>query len=169
MRPILALVLAVLLAALIYSQRDMFWEKVKDEVDARRGPDTASGAAALAEARFRDGVRAYEANDLAAAEAAFREALAHNPGNVDACDHLGLVLSRQGRREAAREVFLQRVALDSASVGAWVNLVTTCAHLGRWDEALQHLGRAEALEPDNPRLKGLRSVLEKREGMPETF
>jgi len=102
----------------------------------------------LAEGWFNLGNAAFAACRFPDAEAAFRRALALDPGHRAAAANLGSALQAMGRSEAALEACLRAIQLDPAFVDAYNNASAAARALGRMDEAAGFLRAAIALRPD---------------------
>lgn len=96
------------------------------------------------------GYRAYQAGDWAAAEAAYRAALARSPDERHALLGLAAVLRQTGRHEAARALYQRRLAVDPHDALAAAGL----AALDAADPALgvAELKRRLSERPDSPEL-----------------
>lgn len=96
------------------------------------------------------------------AERQYRQALARNPGLVEAALNLGSLLGQDGRLDEARAVLLQAEARrpDSAAVQFNLGLVAWLAD--EPDEAAPRLRRALQLDPGHATAKELLDDLERR-------
>lgn len=92
------------------------------------------------------GRREMERGRWAAAAAAFRQALAAEPGNLDARHDLGVAL-REGGDPAGALVELTAVAEARDDAGAWNNVGLTLGALGRRPAAAAAYERAIARDP----------------------
>jgi tetratricopeptide (TPR) repeat protein len=95
------------------------------------------------------GVRA---SDWAAAERAFREALARLPGDCDLMIGLGFSLEKQERSAEARATYGTVLSHQPENVRALFALGRCFEHEGLAERALEQYRRAAELEPDNPRM-----------------
>lgn len=77
-----------------------------------------------------------ESTDPAGAFRAYNEALAHDPGLVDAHVNLGRLLQLAGRTQEAVEHYRLSITAGSADPTASFNLGTAMEELGRWNDAL---------------------------------
>ena len=107
-------------------------------------PSPTESDLARARACFMAGVAAIEAGDLAAAEAAFREALEAVPGRPSTLGNLGTVLLRRGRVDEALDVLDAALAAAPGDADAWTHKGLAHAALGDPEAALAAHGRAEA-------------------------
>ena len=106
-------------------------------------PDPAPARAARA-------IEHHRAGRLVEAEAAYREVLAAEPGNVDALHLLGVVAFQTRRLELAAELIGRSLALAEGNAAAHSNLGNVRAAQGRLEEAVRCYGRALELQPDLP-------------------
>jgi Tfp pilus assembly protein PilF len=109
-------------------------------------PPAARERADDAETWFERGVR-LEHEDRAAAEAAYRRALARDPACVDACLNLGVLLADLGRAREAVEVYRTTLRHADREPLLHYNLAVALDDLGREAEALAHYGACLALDP----------------------
>lgn len=126
---------------LIAYQRGAYGEAVRLLRDASAG---APGDPLLA-GNYGEALRA--AGQLEAAEPLLRHAVALNPANNDAWLNLAILLGQRGRRDEATAA--ARRALEANPGSARAHLLVGCAHLVsiQAEEALVHLRRAVALDP----------------------
>jgi type IV pilus assembly protein PilF len=95
------------------------------------------------------GICQMQMNDLAGAQASFRDALARNPGNGDALFHLAEALYRQGDAFRAR-AFIQRFdALGKPSAASLQLGYDIESRLGNTDAAQSYLRRLQSQFPDS--------------------
>ena len=121
-------------------------ERVPDDLATRVARGTALGALG----RFTQ------------AQAALRQVLDTDPGNVDAHLELGLVLARRGRWRDAAPHFRRGVELDAGRASAYLHLGEALNHTDDLHGSLQAFQRAAELRPNNPRaLRGLGIVLDR--------
>jgi tetratricopeptide (TPR) repeat protein len=90
----------------------------------------------------------HQAGDLSRAEQFYRQALRHEPNNVEAHNNLGSVLQSQGRIEEAVAHWEEALAIRPDGVEARVNLGGALVHLDRVPEALVHCEEAARQRPD---------------------
>jgi tetratricopeptide (TPR) repeat protein len=93
------------------------------------------------------GTTAFAAGRLDEAEAAFREAVAADPGDAVAHLNLGSALAGQGRLDEALAELREAIRLEPGSARAHYNLGTLFASLGRDSEAVAEHREALALDP----------------------
>lgn len=136
-RPIGVIVMAALLAALVYSQRHMFIKGLADAVHT--GPSF--------EELLREAERLYEARDLAGAEAAFEQAMSKRPEDPGPYAYLGLIRSEQGDFDGALRRWEQAVERAPEEVGYRVNLGKAYAQLGRREAAVAQWQKALEINP----------------------
>ena len=94
---------------------------------------------------FLQGVSCFERGALAEAEAAFVQALQHVPGRASVLLNLGLTRVRLQRHADAVPVLQQALAAEAEAADGWAALGFSLSALGRWEEALAALERAQAL------------------------
>jgi Flp pilus assembly protein TadD len=92
-------------------------------------------------------------NELHAAEAAFRRAVALRPDRGGPRANLGMILARQDRYEEAEAELRRAAELSNILVDARFNLGTLYARQGRYDEAVRVLREAFGIKPDHPDLR----------------
>jgi tetratricopeptide (TPR) repeat protein len=93
------------------------------------------------------GYAAQQRGDLAAAQAAFEQALALDADQPDALQLLGLLARRRGDDDGAEVLWRRSLAAREAQPHVWNNLANLLDRRGRGAEALQALQRAIALDP----------------------
>ncbi len=94
------------------------------------------------------GLRHLERKSYAAAEAAFRRALAAEPGRFDLLNNLGSALIGQGRAAEAHAVLVRALSLSPDHPVILRNLGDALAREGRADEAERAFRRAVAVAPE---------------------
>ncbi len=99
---------------------------------------------------FDEALELHGQGRLAEAEHLYQEALAANPGLIDARHMLGVVRAQQGRNQEAFDFIAPVVAANPGNVLALVNLGNVLNALKRWAEALQNFDHVLALAPDYP-------------------
>ena len=109
-----------------------------------------------AEQKFRQGLAAYDKNDLAAARLLFGEAARLDPPQARYRAHLGRALARDKatRRQAEAEL-LAAVSLDALNASFRVMLAELYRDVGLRRKAEAQLERALALEPTNAEARAL--------------
>jgi protein O-GlcNAc transferase len=90
----------------------------------------------------------HRAGRLAEAEAAYRDILRADPGNIDAMHFLGVVAYQQGRLDDAERLVRDALALSADNAPAHNNLGNILDRLGRTADAAASFARAVALQPD---------------------
>lgn len=90
------------------------------------------------------------ANNLAAAEAHFQEALSTRAGDFNALTGLGIVKLKAGQPEDALQAFLRAGVLQPDFARAWLWTGVAYYQLGRDKHALDTLARAAELDPNDP-------------------
>jgi len=95
---------------------------------------------------FNRGVE-LEARDPAAAETAYRRAIADAPGYVDPVLNLGVMLGDAGRGEEAIALYRQAIVHCSDEPLLHFNLAVALEDAGRFDAALASYGHCIALSP----------------------
>ena len=91
--------------------------------------------------------RMRQRGDLAGAAQAYRRALAARPSDALAKNNLGAVLWRQGKEDQALALF-QSAAQTRTLAEPILNLATSVADLGRYEEANRLLEQGRALNPE---------------------
>lgn len=89
----------------------------------------------------------HQAGDLDAAEAVYREILAHEPEQADALHLLGLVRYARGAGTAALELIRRAIARAPGHAVYHFNLGNVCRDLGESDAALQAYAAAIERQP----------------------
>lgn len=97
---------------------------------------------------FLDGLARQQGGDLAAAESAYRQALALAPDRPSILTNLVAVLIAGGRHQAAQGECARLLAVDPDNVAALNNAGICARQLGDDAAALAHFDRALALKPD---------------------
>jgi Tfp pilus assembly protein PilF len=87
--------------------------------------------------------------DQPAAEAAAREALRTAPDSAPALALLGVVLTRQEKREKANSYYERALAVDGRLTAARFNLALNQFHLGKLDSAAGNLTQVLKEQPDH--------------------
>lgn len=100
-----------------------------------------------ARTQFLEGVRAFEAGDLAAAEAAFRTSLISLPGRPSTLMNLAATLTRAGRPAEALPLLDQTLAAEPHGTEALCHRGAALAALGRTREALAAYDQALEQQP----------------------
>jgi tetratricopeptide (TPR) repeat protein len=117
---------------------------------------------------MRDGNFYFAQGDCALAQYFFQEALKRDEANVPALIGKGRALACQGAYGSAVDAFRAAIDLDAASVTAHVQLALTYLNqykadpttfAGRLTEALDVLGRAEPLAPDDPTVHNTKGIV----------
>jgi len=91
----------------------------------------------------------YQAGRLPDAEAAYRAALAADPGNPAVMQNIGVIAAALGRYRDAIELFDEAIALRPRSVAAHYNRALALLALGERRGAIDALSRVCALQPDH--------------------
>jgi tetratricopeptide (TPR) repeat protein len=92
------------------------------------------------------GITQLQLGEGSAAEAAFKQALAANPGNVEACNQLGILYRRADRLEEARRLYEAALLHDPDYADAHWNLgILHDQYLPNPQLALQHYERYQAI------------------------
>jgi predicted O-linked N-acetylglucosamine transferase (SPINDLY family) len=86
--------------------------------------------------------------DLAAAEAAFRRALAADPKAAASYNNLAIALKRQGKMADAEDTYRKVVSDNPDYADARYNLANLLEQSGRVDEAAEHYAQALRISPD---------------------
>ena len=101
----------------------------------------------LAADLVRKGFAAQNAGDTAAAEAAYRQALQHQPDQADALQLLGLLERRRGNLGAAEDLMRRSLRARPAQAHVWNNLGNLLERAGRSAEAEASFDEALRLQP----------------------
>jgi len=112
-------------------------------------PPAATRPTGSAAEHLAAGEAALNRNDLAAAEQAFRNALALDPKSAQAHFGLGNVLVRQGRLVPAEESYKAALALDPNLAVAHANLGVVYYQMGDLKKAAQSYEAALRIKPDD--------------------
>lgn len=119
---------------------------------AQSAIDCLTGAAKAAPERadiqYNLGITFGEAKRLEEAEAAYRRAIALDPGNPNYHNNLGSLLNRIGRHQDALVSFRAALGLDENHLQARSNLGSTLLELKQPEAAISELRRAVAAAPD---------------------
>jgi predicted O-linked N-acetylglucosamine transferase (SPINDLY family) len=102
---------------------------------------------ARAARRNEEGLAHWQAGDLAAAERAFRAAIAAAPGFAPAYGNLGLVIWERRRLDEGLALLTRAVELDPRHANARLNLANVLAMASRPEEAVAHYREVLRLEP----------------------
>jgi Flp pilus assembly protein TadD len=87
---------------------------------------------------IRDGLAAAQGGDLGTAERLLGRAAEADPGDPDAWNHLGVVLTRQGESTRGIQAFRRALRLRPAHAEAHRNLAVALDRQGREREAVRH-------------------------------
>jgi Flp pilus assembly protein TadD len=145
MRPSRALPVGIALVGLLALStllRNQVW---RDEI--RLWSDVAAKSPLQVPAHTNLGTALLRAGRSDAAIAAYRAALALDPGHAEAINNLGTVLLHTGDEQAALEHFRDAVERDPTHYRARHNLARALAERGRTAEALEQLQAALRLAP----------------------
>ncbi len=113
------------------------------------------------------GARASAAGRLDLAEAAYRDAIKADPRNSEARSNLGAVLANQGRDADARAALEEAVRLDERNANAQFGLGLLYDRQGVERLARDHYERAVALDARNVRARLFLADAHMRDGHPE--
>jgi Flp pilus assembly protein TadD len=111
---------------------------------------TSSQQEALA--ALREGLAAHQGGRLAEAEAAYRRALAIQPGQADCLGMIGVLYHQTGRGDLAVEHLRKAAGLQPKSAEIVNNLGGVLRDLGRPAEAAAVFRRAARLQPNQPEI-----------------
>lgn len=91
----------------------------------------------------------YQAGRLAEAQAAYRAALAADPGNLAVTQNLGVIAAALDRHQDAIDLFDQAIALKPRHVPAHHNRALALLSLGQRRAAIEELSRVCTLQPEH--------------------
>ena len=102
------------------------------------------------------GITHLQLGDSSAAEAAFKRALEANPGNIEACNQLGILARRAGRLDDARRYYEAALLNDPDYPDAHWNLgILHDRYLSNPQRALQHYEHYQVITGTaDPNLQG---------------
>ena len=119
---------------------------VAPPTEPRPGAPALTGGATVAEL-LRQGVAAFQAGQLAAAEQAFTEVLRDDPSEPMALQLLGVIAYQSGQGEDAVQLIEAALEIKPDYVEAYYNLGRVLAGLGQLDQAEARLRQALELRP----------------------
>jgi Tfp pilus assembly protein PilF len=96
-----------------------------------------------------DAIAHFQAARLAAAESAYRAALAIAPADPAVMHNLGVTIATRGRHREAVGCFENALQADPGFVSAHFNRGVALLRLGETQEAIKAFGRAAQLEPEH--------------------
>jgi protein O-GlcNAc transferase len=96
-----------------------------------------------------EGIRRWGANELGAAQEAFRKALRADPSHAGAASNLGALLLEGGRNEQALALLVHAVDLAPQNAAANINLANGLVQTNRLAEGVARFREALRLEPGN--------------------
>jgi len=106
------------------------------------------GRRSLPAAHWNDeGIRRWQANELAAAQDAFRKALKADASHAGAASNLGALLLDDGREDEALALLAHAVDLAPGEAAARVNLANGLVQASRLAEGVEHFREALRLDP----------------------
>jgi predicted O-linked N-acetylglucosamine transferase (SPINDLY family) len=117
---------------------------------ALRSAAAAPSAEAGANAFNETGLSAWQRGDLAAAERAFRAALAADPRFAPAYGNLGMVVWDQRRLDEGLALLRRGVEIDPEHFGVRLNLATALVVGNLHEEAIHHYGEVLRRRPSHP-------------------
>jgi protein O-GlcNAc transferase len=118
----------------------------------RRGSNAPAPASNDAETILAEGIRLHRQNHLASAERCYLRVLAGDPCNADALNLLGAIALARLDFWSALDYFQAALEIEPTAASYHENLGLALGSLGRLDEALVALRRADELEPANQRI-----------------
>jgi Tfp pilus assembly protein PilF len=104
---------------------------------------------------FKKGVEAYNAGDMVAAEAAYKEVLAKDPTRYEAYHNLGLIYSRKKDLPAAEAAFNKALEMKPDYDDAYVSLANAYIGAGNTAKAYEIATKAAAAQPQSGKLQYL--------------
>jgi tetratricopeptide (TPR) repeat protein len=133
-------------------------------------PNLSPAAAPLAgrpggdlESYLSAGQAALDKGDLAAAEKAYQDAVALDPGSAKAQFGLGNVYVRTGRLTEAEQAYKAALAVEPNMAAGHANLGVTYYQMGQLGQAAAEFDAALKLEPDDPQTLYLMAVVRLQE------
>ncbi|MGB7543625.1 MAG: tetratricopeptide repeat protein, partial [Burkholderiales bacterium] len=111
------------------------------------GAGTGEAVAALSRA-INGALQHHQAGRLSEAEAAYREALAIDPENIDALHFLGVIAFQRAEHERAAELISRALTRNASNAPAHNNLGNVFLAQGKLDEAIACYRKAVELAPD---------------------
>jgi Tfp pilus assembly protein PilF len=119
------------------------------------GTAAAAGDPAMAEmlGAFKKGVEAFNAGNMEAAEAAYKEVLAKDPTRYEAHHNLGLIYSRKKDLPAAEAAFAKALELKPDYDDAHVSLANAYVAAGQAPKAFEVMTKAAATFPQSGKLQ----------------
>jgi tetratricopeptide (TPR) repeat protein len=109
----------------------------------------AQTTADLAEESFARGVQLHEAGDILGAIESYKDALAKDPGRIDARSNLAAAYVRLGRYPDAIDEYRQALKSDPASTTVRFNLALALYKAARIPEAADELQQVTSADPAN--------------------
>ncbi len=104
--------------------------------------------AAQAATEFAAALRAHQGGRVQEAEQHYRQALAADPGHIDALHLFGVLAHQAGRSDVAIDLIGKALALDERVPDFHYNIGLAYGALGRLEEAAAHNRKAIALKPE---------------------
>ena len=104
---------------------------------------------------FKKGMDAFNAGDMAGAEAAYKEVIAKDPTRFEAYHNLGLVYSRKKDLPAAEAAFQKALEIKPDYDDAYVNLANAYISNGQTPKAYEIAVKAAAAQPQSGKLQYL--------------
>jgi Tfp pilus assembly protein PilF len=98
---------------------------------------------------FAAAVSAHRAGDLAYARVAYERVLAMVPGDVDAMNNLGILLSTQRELDRAERLLRRATTLAPRNADVWNNLGTVLRERGQSADAIAAFQHALAIDPSH--------------------
>jgi predicted O-linked N-acetylglucosamine transferase (SPINDLY family) len=118
----------------------------------RRRRDALAAAGESVDTLLAEGVRLHQQDRLAEAERCYLRAIAADPRNADASNLLGAIAYARLEYESALEYFETAASLAPTAAVYQENVGLALGDLGRLDESLAALRRAQALDPASERI-----------------
>lgn len=103
-------------------------------------------------ARIRHALALWSDGSRDGAIRALRDAIRHDPERAELHFQLGTLLTAIDCFEEAELRFTQALNIDRSHIEAAINLAMCCGLRGAPSESVQHLRRAQAMHPSNPRI-----------------
>lgn len=113
-----------------------------------------------AEAEFDKGVVALKKNDLVEAKKRFQKAVDQYPRYAAAFNNLGVIAMQEGNPQGGESFFRQASEVDTEYAPPLLNLAKLTMGARSYPQALELLNKATSIDPTNPEILALLTVVE---------